>query len=134
MAEIAVFAVDHPMEAIPQATKNAWDSKMWIKYNARWRKGDIFNVFPDGYSTAFGDGPIRNPILALIRVPGVDHVTLKQYTEMVIEKDINGDDIMRYRRRYGIPISAVPEPMKIITIKLKPQQTALINSFLDKVT
>lgn len=137
MAEIFVFANPHQLEAVPTEEKNKWDTKQQRKYIARYRKGDIFEIYPDGYTAKFGDGPIRNEAFAVIRLPGMSVEELKKYTKpsLIESEKVNGEEIdietmIKYRRRYGL--KDIPEPMQIVTISDADEQKKLIDSMVDK--
>ena len=97
MAEFLIYNKDHWMDKINQAEYNKLisTSKGQQKYSARYRRGDIVEVRPDGFYTNTLKGDLSKWPFRVVVVEGLKPDT--KYTEPVMQ-----GDVMIRKRRYSI--------------------------------
>ena len=83
------------------------DSKerLIIKYEARYRKGDIVDIYPEGTIT---ERPVPANKCVAIRITGLSHITVRNYLEPLVDED----GIIRRKRKFQILWDDLPQAMK----------------------
>ena len=76
-----------------------------IKYEARYRKGDIVEIYPEG---SIIEKPSPNNKCVALRITGLSHITAKNYLKPL--EDENG--IIRRRRKFQILWDNLPQAMR----------------------
>jgi len=79
--------------------------KLILKYEARYRKGDIVDIFPEGTIT---EKPVPENKCVAIRITGLNHVTARNYLQPL--EDANG--IIRRKRKFQVLWDDLPQAMK----------------------
>ncbi len=107
MAEFLIYCKEHWMDSLTQKEIDAQvakNSHFMDKYDARYQRGDIVEVQPDGF---WGKAPKHGwnkKIFALIKAPSVDFKDAKyymeaRYKEVTIEKDVPKLDYLQIPRQ-----------------------------------
>lgn len=78
MAEFLIYNTTHWMDKWTPEEVAKLDTKQMAKYNARYRKGDIVEVYPDGRCI---EKPSPNSKMAIIKVPGLSFAEAKHLME-----------------------------------------------------
>lgn len=79
--------------------------KLAIKYQARYRKGDIVEIYPEGIIT---EKPSLNNKCVALRITGLSHITARNYLEPL--KDAQG--IIRRNRKFQVLWDDLPQTMR----------------------
>lgn len=109
MAEFIIFWKDHYMDAWDAAKIASLTPKQKVKYDRRYQRGDILEVWPDGE----GEWRVRgNPEFAVVKVPGLavelDKMSSLQYqsgTDVISGRPIY---TVLKKRKWGLNTASLP--------------------------
>ena len=132
MAEFLVYNMENHMDRMtPERFRELSyrDKNFLAKYNARYQRGDIVEVRPDGFWTDGRRKGFGSKHFALIIVPGLSIRDAEKYTEAV-----ELDGLITKRRRYAVKMaevsldvnSKVTIAARDIVTKLDDKSTAVI--------
>lgn len=140
MAEFLIYNTDHWMDSVPLEKREKWNSIMLAKYDARYRKGDIVEVYSDGRCT---EKPSPNSKFVVIKVPGLSFkdakhlmdADLKLTDTMETVENPKGEDIVYIatkieilkRRQYHIDSTVINIPSKELSISKTTFQSSIVD-------
>jgi len=111
MAEFLIYNKTHWMDALTNKQKDELrvrDKYFDTKYNARYQKGDIIEVRPDGYWTGQNARGFDTSAFKVVSVPGLEVDTTKMQSVLgnVTINSKTSTNVLIKRRRFAIPAAA----------------------------
>jgi hypothetical protein len=133
MADLLVRVSPHWMDSLKTSEVNKLSEGEKQSYNSRTQIGDIIVVRPDGW--VWGKEECL-PNFIVVKVPSIPLETVKQYEQSLYDTTIPEKPVLLKRRKYRIPEVWVNanKTQNVITVNLKEQQNALINSIITKIS